>query len=105
MIYVILPTLYIILFFISSVIKRFKNVFINYLAINYIIVYNIIIITDKLDKVSNSMELRVVKYSSTDLRVNWLVLLKYNLFSQVSIRYTLYIVTFYYYIRYFWQKL
>lgn len=61
---VILPYLRIILFLISFVIKNFKKVFIGYFAISYIIVYSIIIISDVLDQVGNSIKLGIVKHWS-----------------------------------------
>ena len=62
MTYVMLSDLYIILFFISHVIKSFKKTFINYFIISYIIVYNIIIIPHSLNKVNDFIEFGVIKH-------------------------------------------
>ena len=61
MMYVILPDLRIVLFFVSLIIKSFKKVFMSYFAMSYIIVYNITIISDALDKVTSHKKLRIVK--------------------------------------------
>ena len=53
MIYIILPDLCIIFFFINLVIKSFKKIFMSCFIINCIIVYNIIKIPDILKKVDN----------------------------------------------------
>lgn len=62
MLYIIFPDLYIIFCFINLIIKYFKNVFITYFAISSIVVYNIIIIPDVLNKINNNIELEIVKY-------------------------------------------
>lgn len=56
-----LPDLHIVFFLMSFIIKRFKNVFLYYLTISYIIVYSTIIISDILNQVNNSIELGVIK--------------------------------------------
>lgn len=62
MIYIILLNLHVIVFFINLIIKRFKIIFISYLAISYILVYSIIIILKILNKINNSIKLELVKY-------------------------------------------
>ena len=57
-----LPDLQIVCFFVSSVIKSFKKIFMSCFAMNYIIVYSTTIIPDVLDKVSDYMEFGVIKY-------------------------------------------
>lgn len=58
----LLLDLCIVFVFISSIIKSFKNVFIGYFTISYIIVYSITIIPDRLNKVDNSIKPEVGKY-------------------------------------------
>lgn len=61
MIYVILPNLQIVLFFVYVVLKNFEKVFICYLTMDYIIVYYTTIIPNTLDKVVDGIEFWVVK--------------------------------------------
>ena len=65
MTHVMLPDLRVVLFLVSSFVKRFKKVFISCLAMSCIVVYNTTIIPNALDKVGNRMELGVVKCWST----------------------------------------
>lgn len=64
MIYVILPNLHVVLFFINFIVKQCKKIFRSYLIVNYIIFYSTIIIPNAPNKVDNSVKLRVVKYWS-----------------------------------------
>ncbi len=61
MAYVMLLNLRIILFFIYSVIERFKKVFIHRFTMGSIVVYRTTIIANTLNEVANCMKLRVVK--------------------------------------------
>ena len=61
MMYVIPPNLYIVLYFVSLIIKKIKKVFISYFAMSCIIVYSTIIIPNALSKVVNCMEFGVIK--------------------------------------------
>lgn len=57
-----LLNLYIILFFIYFIIKNLKKIIKNYFAINYIIIYNTIIIFNILIKMYNYIKFVIVKY-------------------------------------------
>ena len=61
MIYIILPNLRLVPFFIYSIIKSFKIVFMHHLAINSIVIYHTTIILNILNKVADYIELRIVK--------------------------------------------
>ena len=61
MAYIMLSNLRVILFFVCSIVKQFKNVFMRCLAMGSIIVYCTIKIPNTLNKVAYCMELRVVK--------------------------------------------
>lgn len=61
MIYIILPNLQLVLFFVYLVIENFNKTFIFCLAINSIIVYCTNIITNKLNKVANCIKFSGVK--------------------------------------------
>ena len=61
MTYIMLPNLQVVLFLVYFVIEIFKKVLIRCLAINNIVVYRTTIISNTLDKVTNCMELRIVK--------------------------------------------
>ena len=65
MVYVMLPNLRVVLFFVRPVVESFKKVFMRRLAMGNIVVYRTTIIPNILDKVANCMELRVVKGWST----------------------------------------
>lgn len=54
--------LHIIFFLTSFIIKRLKKLFMSCFAMSYIIVYNVIIIPDILDKVDNSIKVGIVKH-------------------------------------------
>lgn len=67
-----LPNLRVALFFVCSFVESFKKIFMHRLAIDSIIVYNIIIMPNILDKVVNSMKLRIVKVWSNSLEsISW----------------------------------
>ena len=61
MLHIMLPNLQLILFCVCFVIENFKKVLICRLAIDSIIVYHTIIISNTLNKVTDCIELRVVK--------------------------------------------
>ena len=61
MVYVMLPDLQIVLFFVCPIVKRFEKVFMRRLAMNYVIIYCTTIISNALDKVANCIEFRVVE--------------------------------------------
>ena len=65
MAYVMLPNLQIILFFICSIVKSFKKIFVRRLAIGSIVVYCTTIILNTTNKLVYCMELWVVKGWST----------------------------------------
>ena len=65
MVYVILPDLQVVLFFVCLFIKNFKKVFMRRLTMGSIIVYCTTIIPNILNKVANYMELRIVESWST----------------------------------------
>lgn len=55
----------IVLFSVNFGIKRSKKVFMGCLAMSCIVVYSTTIIPDAIDKVDNSIKLKVVKHWST----------------------------------------
>lgn len=60
--YIILPDLHIILFFINFIVKCFKKIFMGCLIFSYIMIYNTTIILNILDKSSNNIELEFDKH-------------------------------------------
>lgn len=71
-----MPNFRIIFFFICLVIKRFKKIFMSWLAVNYILVYRTIIILNALDKMANCMKLKIVKDWLIELKVNQPIVFK-----------------------------
>ena len=61
MTYIMLPDLQVVIYFVCSVIKSFKKVFMCRLTVGYIIIYCITIISNALNKVDSYMELKVVE--------------------------------------------
>lgn len=60
-----LSDLQVILLFVYYIVKTFKKVFMHCLTVSCIIIYCTSIILNKLDKIANYMEFRVVKDWST----------------------------------------
>lgn len=60
MIYIMLPDLYVIHFFVCPIRKNFQKVFMDGFAIGYIIINSTIIIPDLLPKAGNYMEIKVI---------------------------------------------
>ncbi len=61
MVYIMLPDLQVVLFFVCPIIKSFKNVFMRCLVISYVIIYRTTIIPNIQDKVANYIESKVVE--------------------------------------------
>ncbi len=61
MVYVILPNLQIVHFFVCPIIESFKKILICRLAMSSIVVYCTIIIPNILNKMADCIELRIVK--------------------------------------------
>ena len=61
MVYIILPNLQVVYFFVCLIVESFKKVLIRRLAMSSIVVYRTTIILNTLDKVANYIKLRVVK--------------------------------------------
>lgn len=70
--------LWVVFSFMSLIMKNFKRIFINCFIMSYIIIYFIIIISDLLDKVENSIIFKIIKLISTQLWIDWLLMLKYD---------------------------
>lgn len=60
-VYIILPNLQVILFFVYLIVENFEIIFICYLTMGNILVYSIIIILNILNKVADCIELGIVK--------------------------------------------
>ena len=61
MVYVILPNLQVVFFFICPIIESFKKLFIYRFTMDNIVVYRTTIIANILDKVVDYMKLKIVK--------------------------------------------
>ena len=61
MLHVMLPNVRLVLFFVCFVIESFKKVLMRRLAMGSIVVYRITIIPNRLSKVADCIELRIVK--------------------------------------------
>ena len=59
--HVMLPNLQLVLFFVCSVVKSFKKILMRRLAMGSIVVYYTTIIPNRVNKVVDCMELKVVK--------------------------------------------
>lgn len=90
-----LSNLQFVLFFIYSIIKYFKKLFIYCFAINSIVVYYITIISNILNKIAIFIKLEIVKDWLTQIGVNRLMLLKYYLSFIYSIQSVVYIIKYF----------